>query len=325
MPNGATIRSAQSGYLKLAGIPQEARKAYTFVELDQWSLLSLGMICDAGMKAYLDRHTALITYNGDTVLRGRRDETTRGMWIVELEDDQVLNLLYPTGTIAKLVQFYHGCFCSPSLDTFRKLFGLGINLPGITLRDVLKYPPISTATSAGHLDGTRWRRLRARLGSPPTPDDEGSEGVGSPPENNFHRWGETVVCKQIPDFTYENHMDSTGRYPIESHDGTNYVLVMFAVDANYIHMEPLVDKSARFFARHGCRPRYERLDNETSDIFEDLLQGKHVDVHFVTTIQHRANKAERAIRTLKGQTDGTRGNNPQPLETTHHEPTSVSI
>ena len=110
MPDGDTIRSAQRGYLKLAGIPREARKAYTFVELDQWSLLSLGMICDAGMEAKFTKSTALITHNGDTVLRGRRDETTRGMWIVEPEDNQALNLLYQSDTIAKLVQFYHRCF-----------------------------------------------------------------------------------------------------------------------------------------------------------------------------------------------------------------------
>ena len=126
------------------------------------------------MTAKFDRHTALITLNGDTVLRGRRDETTRGMWIVEPEDNQVLNLLYPTGTIAKLVQFYHGCFCTPSMDTFLKLFGLGVKLPGVTRKDVLKYPPISPATAAGHLDVTRWRRLKARRDSLPIPD-EGSE------------------------------------------------------------------------------------------------------------------------------------------------------
>jgi hypothetical protein len=101
MPVRATIRSVQSGHLKLAGIPQKARKAYTFVELDQWSLSSLGMICDAERKAYLDKHMALITPEGDTVLRRRRDKNHQWVWIAELKDDQVLNLLYPTGTVAK--------------------------------------------------------------------------------------------------------------------------------------------------------------------------------------------------------------------------------
>ena len=48
MPNGTTIRSTTSGSLKLSGIPPEARKAYTFGELTEWSLLSLGQLCDAG-------------------------------------------------------------------------------------------------------------------------------------------------------------------------------------------------------------------------------------------------------------------------------------
>jgi hypothetical protein len=55
--------------------------------------------------------------------------------------------------------------------------------------------------------------------------------------------GETVFCRRIPDFTYENHMNTTGRCPVEFDAGTLYVLVMFA---GIIHMEPLDNKSSCF-------------------------------------------------------------------------------
>ena len=105
-------------------------------------------------------------------------------------------------------------------------------------------------------------------------------------------------------------MDLTGRFPIEGDLGSQYLLIMFAVGANYIHCEPMPDKTAQsyrdaytrgheFFTSHGCAPKYERLDNETSDLFERTLDELGVLKEF-PPYQHRANKAERMIRTFKG-------------------------
>ena len=71
--------------------------------------------------------------------------------------------IYANGTIDKLVAFYHGCFCYPSVSTFKKAFTLGTQLPGIDIKNVNEYPPITPATAAGHLDGTRWVRDRHGL------------------------------------------------------------------------------------------------------------------------------------------------------------------
>ena len=48
-----------------------------------------------------------------------------------------INNVYPTGTIAKLVAFYHGCACSITISSFQKILELG--------RDNQKgYPQISS-------------------------------------------------------------------------------------------------------------------------------------------------------------------------------------
>jgi hypothetical protein len=92
------------------------------------------------------------------------------MWMVDLTDEtqtanaarpiEPINNVYPTGTIAKLVAFYHGCACSIPISSFQKILELGTVLPGITKKDILKYPPITAATAAGHLGGTRFIRFR---------------------------------------------------------------------------------------------------------------------------------------------------------------------
>ena len=189
MPNGTTIRSTTSGSLKLSGIPIEARKAYTFGDLTEWSLLSLGQLCDSGMIVILDKHSVSVTLGNDVVLSGHRNDSTNGMWMIDFSKPQSACNVYPAGTLAKLVQFYHGCFYSPTLSSFKKLFRLGVNLPGISTLDAEKHPLISAATAAGHLDGTRWRRLKHNLKLEPL-EPEGSEGevpqiraqrVGFPP------------------------------------------------------------------------------------------------------------------------------------------------
>ena len=150
-------------------------------DLVRHSLLSLGVLCDAGLTAQLDRGTIKIFYQTRLVFEGVRNSTTGGLWMIDLPTTQHVAMnVYPTGTIAKLVAFYHGCFCSPSTSTFKKVLSLGTRLPGITKRDIDKYPPITAATAAGHLDGTRWVRLKKALQEQP-PELRVSEGEDTDP------------------------------------------------------------------------------------------------------------------------------------------------
>jgi len=170
LPNDMQMTSSLGGDLNIESIPQEARKAHIFKELTSWSLLSLGVLCDAGCTATLSNDKLTVNMFDKVVLTGHRNHTTSGMWMVDLTDEkpttiaarsiEPINNVYPTGTIAKLVAFYHGCACSVPIPSFLKILELGTVLPGITKKDILKYPPITAATAAGHLDGTRFVRFR---------------------------------------------------------------------------------------------------------------------------------------------------------------------
>ena len=54
-----------------------------------------------------------------------------------------------------------------------------------------------------------------------------------------------------------------------------------------------------FYKAHGCQPKFQRLDNETSGELERYLIEQKVSIQYVPPHTHRANKAERAIRDVK--------------------------
>ena len=85
---------------------------------------------------------------------------------------------------------------------------------------------------------------------------------------------------------------------------------MFCQDINYIHAEKLRNREAAvvldaykagvaFFDQRGVKPEFERLDNETSIIFEKWCRESQINVQFVPPDIHRANKSERHIQKWK--------------------------
>ena len=179
------------------------------------------------------------------MLSGVRDKSTCGMCMTDLPIVQhVARNLYPTGTMAKLVAFYHGCFCSPSLSTFKKVLTLGTPLPGIDIKDINKYPSITPATAAGHLDGTRWVRARHALKTELVELGD-SEGEDPPLKTTSPRRGQYVYIREQPLKTNLYHGDSTGDHSTPSRSGNTYILFMVAEDADYIHMELYQNREAK--------------------------------------------------------------------------------
>ena len=104
--------------------------------------------------------------------------------------------------------------------------------------------------------------------------------------------------------------DLTGRFPIRSRKGAEYVLV--TTYKGYIHVEPQNSRSApayvrtftatlRFFRSHGHPLTDLIADNERSEDLTALFRSQPhpVTVQYVPPHNHRANPAERAIRTFK--------------------------
>ena len=104
--------------------------------------------------------------------------------------------------------------------------------------------------------------------------------------------------------------DLSGRFPIPSHLGFEYILVFNHL--GYIHFVPLQSRTsssyvsafrlaAKFFASLSHPLRYLKIDNETSADLETFFRSSQPPIHFqlAPPFNHRANKAERSIRTGK--------------------------
>ncbi len=54
-----------------------------------------------------------------------------------------------------------------------------------------------------------------------------------------------------------------------------------------------------YFKDHGFAPRFERIDNKSSSELKSYCRREKIQVQYVPPGNHRANQAERAIRTFK--------------------------
>ena len=104
------------------------------------------------------------------------------------------------------------------------------------------------------------------------------------------------------------HTDLTGKFPVTSFSGMQYIMV--SVMDGYIHVEAMrtrhhleyiaaYKRTVNFFAKLGRKPVFQRLDNETSTALETFARINNITIQYCAPHQHRALRAERAIRTFK--------------------------
>lgn len=86
MPNGTFIKSSHTGQLNLPSIPSGARTAHVFPDLKTGSLLSIGILCDHGLRAIYDKDEVSIYNKDDLILSGKRSPQTR-LWMIDLNNN----------------------------------------------------------------------------------------------------------------------------------------------------------------------------------------------------------------------------------------------
>jgi hypothetical protein len=104
----------------------------------------------------------------------------------------------------------------------------------------------------------------------------------------------------------ENHVDLAGRFPRRTI--SQYQLVMYAENSNYIHVELMTSRNAKefvaaysraiaLFAKRGMKPKFLRFHNENAtalDSFADTLMTSPSNMHpLVTTVQTAPNAPSR--------------------------------
>ena len=212
----------------------------------------------------------------------------------------------------ELVKWAHASFGSPANRTFANAVNKGfINIPGLTPGVVAKFPPNAIATAMGHLDQTRQGLSSTKLIE--TDDQWYPKRLQKPTPNVEQRQKYEIATKLIRVRDAAQHgitlSDLTGRFPVRSWKDNDYLYISVCRGANYIHAEPQEGRTSsdflksfkatqEFWLQRGVRGEYVRLDNETSTAVENYCKENDIKLEFVPPGNHRANDAERAIRTF---------------------------
>ena len=222
-----------------------------------------------------------------------------------------------SATPQALVAFSHAALFSPALSTLVTALTKGFlpQMPGLTLTTLRKYPPQSVATVKGHLDQIR-KNIRSTKPTKPVhvpdqaeaPDEHTGCFPNSEVDNPTTHYCYAAVISPQP--TGQIHSDQTGRFPVASSTGNNYLLLVYDYDSNGILAQPMPNRTGSCILHAyrtihtrltaaGLRPKLQRLDNEASLMLKEYMTEEGIDYQLVPPGVHRRNAAERAIRTFK--------------------------
>ena len=118
---------------------------------------------------------------------------------------------------------------------------------------------------------------------------------------------ESEIFEKMKDRMYT---DQTGKFPVRSGRGHQYIMVLINLDSSYISMEPMKNRhSGQMVATYqvmidrlklcGINPKHHILDNECSNEFKEAIKANDMTYQLVPADDHRRNIAKRDIQTAK--------------------------
>ena len=312
MPNGAIITSNAEGRLPL-GHSLPAVKAHVFPDhMLQRSLIALSDLCNIGCTATLTATDITVKHGNEIVMKGQKQPHDKLWPLVPQPETHVAQHVISHQHNADYVAYWHAVLGSPTLSTILHAVSNGYLrlIPNLTTAKIRANLPVSMATARGHLDLNRQGQRSTKL--PPTELDATSQDQTKEPDTPH-----TAMHARIIELDPINHADLTGKFPVQSAHGNNYLYV--AVYKGYVHLEPQASRSAAdhlqstkrtmtFFRARGDVPTTHRMDNEISQEVAQYLKTEcHMEIQLVPPGNHRTLKAERAIRTTKNHIIATLG------------------
>jgi hypothetical protein len=295
LPNSTIIWSTHAGELNIPSISLASHTAHMFPDIAE-SLLSIGLLCDAGCVATFTKTDVTINHDGTTLLTGHRSSVTK-LWTSSLPSygslsdqattDTFANAAQLSATLAELVAFGHAALGSPALSKLLTAINKGFltGLLGLTSQRVRKYPPNYIATARGHLNQSRQSQRSTKIKQ--TPDSTPTVDDGFP---FLIKHGERIYscyanCVEATGKVFTNQ---TGQFVAPSSKGSNYLLIMYVYDADYIHAAPMnnhqeeeilavYQRAHNLMAAVGFRPKLQRLDNECSKLLKEYMVEEGVD------------------------------------------------
>ena len=107
-----------------------------------------------------------------------------------------------------------------------------------------------------------------------------------------------------------SYSDQTGRFPVRSSRGNQYIFIMYNYDTNTIHSTAIKDRNShnivvawgeifKLLKFTGHAPKIHILDNECSEELKNTFKKNNIVFQLVPPYVHRRNATERAIQTWK--------------------------
>ena len=142
-----------------------------------------------------------------------------------------INNAYTTGPKKNLIEYYHKCLCSPTIDTWCKAIDKGFfnTWPNLTSEAVRKYISKSAATSKGHLVQQRQnlRSTKSKIIYDHIPKEVQDPSMEKTQEHfySIEEAGRTFS-------------DQTGLFPYKSSKRNKYIIVWYHYDIILLSQSP---------------------------------------------------------------------------------------
>ena len=241
-------------------------------------------------------------------------------------------------THMELVQYMHATCFAPVKSTFEKAVKANFfsTWPGLTQELVKKHLITSTATTQGHLHQEKQnlqstqpttqvtapmkqikqylKKLQDRIKPGQTLTDVLNTDIANDcfppsatPNIQTNEVAYAIINKKEICTAYT---DLTGRFPMRSSRGNQYIMVGYHYDGNCILGKAIKDRRSstltaawqslhETFQRAGVPPATYVMDNEISNELLQALRENGTTYQLVPPHTHRRNLAERAIQTFK--------------------------
>ena len=237
LPNSTEISSMTTKFLILPHLPHKILAHIFPDKMLDTSLISISNLCNMGCEATFTQNTCQVTYRNNIVLSTAK-LISDNLWHIPLPvSHPVANTTILLTSDKNFVAFAHAALGSPSISTFIRAVKLGylIHWPRLTVDIINNHLPHTLSTAQGHLNQQRQGVDSTK--TPSTVDDSHLDQpfLPSTPAEANHVY---VRMQRLP---HRLSSDLTGRFPVPSITGSQYVLV--TEFDGYIHVESMNSRS----------------------------------------------------------------------------------
>ena len=106
------------------------------------------------------------------------------------------------------------------------------------------------------------------------------------------------------------HSDITGRLPVESCWGVQYIFIAYIYDEHVILMQPMKNRTDacmvsvfkdiyEYLKEGNCKPKLHVMDNKCSKAVQTFIKEQEVPIQLAGPGNHRVNAAEMGFKTGK--------------------------